>query len=74
MSGSTALMSLIEFAKLARSARHVTSRRIASETYFGITGEHVCRYERGISTNLHPTYYPLVSWPFWGRAARHVLS
>jgi hypothetical protein len=45
--------------KLARSARHVTSRRITSETYFGITREHVCRYERGIYTNLHSTYYPL---------------
>jgi hypothetical protein len=56
---------------LAGRPCHVTSRRITSETYFGITSDHVCHYyERGIYTNLYPAYYPLVSWPFWGRAAR----
>jgi hypothetical protein len=70
LSGSTALMSFIEFAKLARSARHVTSRRITSETYFGVTSDHVCYYERRIYTNLYPTYDSVVTWPFSGRAAR----
>jgi hypothetical protein len=67
-------MSFIEFAKLARSARHVTSRRITCETYFGITSDQVCHYESGIYTNLHPTYYPLASWPFWGGLPGRVLS
>jgi hypothetical protein len=36
VSGSTALTSFVGFAKLAQSGRHVTSRRITSETYFGL--------------------------------------